>query len=492
MRYALHKYIQEMLVTLLEAADYIHNEKNNDEVIYNQLLLNSKEFLQGIKKVISENHKDTNNQKIFGQIKLCEKKVVELLIQNKEDRILELTTDLREDIKDLTVIFEKEISAIYHIVFFAELGQKWDSMQSVYEAFSQRSDCEVSVVLTPIFRTVETNGKIETDFIYEDYLTSLGINFIPYNKYDITKHLPDLVLISNPYESVTLPQFWPENIAKYTKLVYLPYYTTLISDDASIQVNCQFPVTKYAWRIIAQSEKVKELHKEFSPKKGSNVLVTGLPKWDEGFLSTTHRNIEWDSKLKGKKVFLWNTHYNITSNNGTLLEYGTSLIEHFFDRDDISLIWRPHPMTDTIFKLYQPQYLNKWEYMKEIINKSSNIVLDNNASSYMSFNYSDALISDYSSLLAQYLLTEKPIIWVKKNKEEIVSDETQYIFPINHLEQATSLREIQDFIDRVKSGVDTTKNKRLQIIQEEMSGADGRIGERVSELLMKNLQLGLP
>ena len=43
--------------------------------------------------------------------------------------------------------------------------------------------------------------------------------------YDIKKDLPDLVFTSQPYESVTPEQFWAENIAPYTRLVYLPYYT---------------------------------------------------------------------------------------------------------------------------------------------------------------------------------------------------------------------------------------------------------------------------
>ncbi|WP_339251371.1 CDP-glycerol glycerophosphotransferase family protein [Sporosarcina sp. FSL W8-0480] len=479
-----------MLATLLEAANYIHKEKNNDEVIYNQLLLNSKEFLHGIKKVISENQKDTANHKVFNQIKICEKKVVELLIQNKVDRIHELTGELREDIKDLIVIFEKEISVTYHIVFFAELGQKWDAMQSVYEAFNKRIDCEVSVVLTPIFRSIENEeGKIETDVIYEDYLTPLGIKNIPYEDYDLSKEQPDMAFISNPYESVTLPQFWPENIAKYTKLVYLPYYTEMIINDVTIQANCKLPVAKCAWRIISQSEKAKSMHEKYSVMKGKNVLVTGLPKWDGMFdsvIPSNESNEEWKRKLIGKKVFLWNSHYNINSQTSTFLEYGRHIINLFSTKEDIALIWRPHPMMGTIFKLYLPEYASYWEECKGTVENSRNMILDTNISYDMAFEYSDALISDYSSIIAQYLFTQKPILVLQKGNGAVADSEE--VVQTICLEQAYSHLDIERFIKNIKNDIDPNLSQRVRIIDEDLPYADGKIGERICNLLLSEFQ----
>ena len=65
----------------------------------------------------------------------------------------------------------------------------------------------------------------------------MGISHIPYFQYDISKELPDMAFISNPYESVTISKFWPENIAKFTRLVYLPYYTDMIINFESSQVH---------------------------------------------------------------------------------------------------------------------------------------------------------------------------------------------------------------------------------------------------------------
>lgn len=488
MRYSLYSNINNMIDTLMEAVNYIEQNQNTDMSIH--LLINCNEVINSVEKVLFENSKSITDLKIFELLDACENQVDELinLIQTSEDYDVKLEL-LDNNIKQLQILFQNNVHFRYRIVFFAELGQKWDSMNSVYEAFKKRIDCEVRVVLTPIFREVHSEGKVERDIIYEDYLTPMGIEYIPYKKYNLEKDTPDMAFISNPYESVTLPQFWPENIAKHTKLVYLPYYTGMKINQEDIQVNCEFPIAKYAWKIIAQSQKMKDIHKKFAPQKGDNVLVTGLPKWDEIFKinkKSIDKELSWKKKLDGRKVFLWNSHYSIGSHTSTLLEYGKEVIELFSNRQDVALIWRPHPMTETIFRLYLLKYKPLWRELKDKVEISDNMILDTNSSFKSAFYYSDALISDYSSVIPEYMMTKKPILWTKKLNTNEFFVNADWLIRIESLEQSYSIIEISDFIDRITKEIDSNKNIRMQIIKEDIPHFNGEIGEEICALLLED------
>lgn len=492
MRLNIYKQIDQMLNSVMEAINYINN--NDNFHINNQLLNDSKSVLNSIDLVLTNNYDSISDTIIFEQIKKCINFIDDLLGSSfsfDKEKIMQLDNY----VKELQIMFRKNVKYKIRVVFFAELGQKWDSMSSVYEAFKKRDDCEVRVVLTPIFRKTNINGQSRTEVIYDDYLTDLGIKFLHYKEYDISKDLPDMAFISNPYEGVTIKEFWPENIAKHTKLIYLPYFTGIFVDDIFIESFYKLNVNKYAWKIIAQSEKQEELQKLYSNGDKEKFLYTGLPKWDEEFKFSENMKVEdfWLEKTKGKKVFLWNTHYNVDYYYSTLLEYGESIINYFEKRDDLALIWRPHPMTETIFKLYKPELKSHWDNLTEKVLSSKNMILDLNKSYSQSFYLSDALISDFSSMIVQYVFTRKPIIWIRKETTRQFFENKESLVRIDKIKRADQFKEIVDFINEVTKNRNYLKDINFGEFLGGITEIDGKIGERVcnkliDELIKENIQ----
>lgn len=219
-------------------------------------------------------------------------------------------------IDEFSVECKNNIEYKLKVLFVAELGGKWDSMDSVYHAFMKRDDCEVDVVIEPVFRQqTGADGITRREVICEDFLTPMGINNIPYQNYDIEKTAPDMTFISQPYESCTIPTFWPENISKVSRLVYLPYYCAItMKKEGFVTFNAfkNMNVQKYSWKIACQSEQMKKYYVEYDSNRGENVLVTGLPKWDyvlQHNKDNTPCPNNWKKKINGRKVFLWNNHY---------------------------------------------------------------------------------------------------------------------------------------------------------------------------------------
>lgn len=486
MRYSVYMIINNMCDSLIEALNYIKNNKDNN---INQVLLKDcLHTITAIKGTLEADILSIRKFEIFDLIEESLKEIDFLLdLASKEEEVN--IKKLYDNIVHFSQLCKDDLKLKFKVVFFAELGEKWDSLETVYWAFKKREDCDVSVVIEPIYRAVkDKNGDVKSDIILKDFLTPLGIEHIPFSKYNIEADKPDMVIISQPYEGVTIKKFWPENIAKHSRLVYIPYFTSIANDKFTRDINCKISVAYYAWKIIAQSQKIKELYHKETFLKGKNVIVTGLPKWDiankldEKIIDV---NLEWKRKFKDKKVILLNTHYTSAKE----IQIYEEFYEYFQNRTDVALLWRPHPMTDTMYKIYYPQLQEKWHELNKNIENSDNMVIDRNTSYIESLKISDAMISHMSSMITQYFITKKPIyiLLPKERKEEISSD---WIIDLSKYNELSSVKtgKWKEFIEKVVHGIDDSLELRLNIIKRDLMDARGDIGNKVCEVLVEELK----
>lgn len=361
-------------------------------------------------------------------------------------------------------------------VFFANLGSTWDAMESVYKYMQDDPRFDPVTVRIPVGRVVVRDGKRKQELIYSDYLTSMGIPSLGYDQYGIETDCPDLAFTCQPYESVTLQQHWPESIAKHTRLVYLPYFMQDVFDDEDIVPLAKMPVYRYAWKVACPNQNQYKFYCKHAANRGANAILTGIPKTDS-LAVLRGRGVplpsEWNL-IQGKMVFLWNTWYSISISS---LRFFDQILNWFKATPDCVLIWRAHPMTDTVTKLYTPELYSRFLEMRELARTTQNVILDSNTSFHAAFYYSTAMISDYSSMIAQYLLMDKPALWIKSPLDRYVDAES---FIDNHwLEQTGADDGVLDFLERVRKGEDTHAGIRKQIRQRDLPLADGHCAERV-------------
>ncbi|MGN0620283.1 MAG: CDP-glycerol glycerophosphotransferase family protein [Porcipelethomonas sp.] len=436
--------------------------------------------LESIDMLIQKNHESIRSDEIPGLIYeiTCE------LSGSCESIDLEKTEKMIDWLIDLC---KTNIRYRIRVLFVAELGGKWDAMSSVYEACKKRDDIDVDVVIEPIFRvnTLE-DGTQRNDIIYEDWLTPLGISHTLFKDYEIEKMLPDITFISQPYETVTIPMFYPENIARYSRLVYLPYFNSknlLINFDSLFRLKTQ----KCSWKIACQSELMRKYYQQFSSRHGENVIASGIPKLDYPFKlnkENTPMPSEWKHKIAGKKVFLWNSHFGTPKNT---LNIGKNFLEFFDSNDDIAMIWRPHPMAESVIKVYNPELHKEYLDFMMLIEGSKNIVIDYNPTYDASFVWSDALLSDYSSVADQYLMMKKPVAFLSyKNAEETRQEfyTVDGLFDFTKIPFCCTFEEVVSFIENICNGNDLWQEDREYLLKKYYPFADGKTGERLTEYII--------
>lgn len=478
MRFSRYVQLDQVCRTLLEAVDYIQGHDDSD--LCQELLNNGAQMLRDFYTVLMQFQSDWKNTKT--------KELLDEIISEWQNPLPDTIT---ERLRELRISLKEDIVIQIRAVFFAELGGKWDSMESVYSYMCKDPRFDPVVVLTPIFRAKDIDGKTQTEIIYEDYLTEMGIPFQNYWEYNPDQDCPELAFTCQPYESVTIPEFWAENIAKYTRLVYLPYFIPALVNTANQEALFNMPIHAYAWRIAGTSEKFFEHYRKYSLHKGGNLLLTGIPKMD--YAVHLRENpcevpVAWQNKIKDRTVLLWNTWYDSQASSIDILQ---ELIPWFHEHPQFALIWRPHPMTKAIMKLYQPEQYLKFQEMTNIIEASDNMILDNGADYGPAFSCSAAQISDYSGMMFQYLILNKPLLWIQRPEQTLVNreleQESDWIISNRWMEKAFTPADVLDFMERIARGEDRNYALRAEVCAQDLPLADGNAAARICSCLRDDL-----
>lgn len=475
MRFSRYVQLDQVCRTLLEAVDYIQGHDDSD--LCQELLDNGTQMLQEFQAVLMQYQSDWKNTK-----------TKELLDEIIAEWQYPLSDTITERLEELRISLKEDIAIQIRAVFFAELGGKWDSMASVYSYMCQDPRFDPVVVLTPIFRAIKVDGETKSEIVYDDYLTPMGIPFYNYQDYSIEQDCPEIAFTSQPYESVTLPEYWAQNIAKYTRLVYLPYFIPHMLYFESRTTLCQMPIHSYAWRVAGSSEKFARYYKKYSLCRGSNMMVTGTPKMDYAIhLKETPRDIPktWRSKVENRKVILWNTWYDWNASSLLILE---QLIPWFAEHKEFALIWRPHPMSIPVIKLYDSAQYPRFEMLMSAINSTDNMIVDEEPEYASAFSCSHAQISDFSSMMVQYLLLDKPLLWMNiPGKSLQVEESEEQMISNRWMEKGSNAVDVIAFLERVKNGEDLNRSLRAQVRQEDLQMADGHAAQRICNVLWNDL-----
>lgn len=319
------------------------------------------------------------------------------------------------------------------LVFFPYLFAMWDSLESVWKAAVDSGEYEVYVVPIPYFER-NSDGSLGKMF-YDGGEYPEEVQIVSWESYQIADRKPDVVYIHNPYDGnnhVTSihPDYYIENLKKHAgSVVYIPYFVGM--NDVVEEHFCVNPVTVHADKIIVQSENVQNIYidtltkyakdqgvhwsKEYLQQK---VLALGSPKYDKARVGLTSEiPKEWKEQLyctdgTKKKVIFYNTTL------GTVLKFDTKAMDKIEDTllsfreqaDNITLLWRPHPLMESTLKSMRPQLYRRYFGLLNQYRTEKWGILDESKDFARAVAVSDAYYGDPSSVVDVFEKAGKPIM----------------------------------------------------------------------------------
>ncbi|WP_207652709.1 hypothetical protein [Desulfosporosinus sp. FKA] len=341
----------------------------------------------------------------------------------------------------------------FEAVFLPYKASMWDSMESVWLAAKDDPQCDAYVIPIPYYDIQP--GKVLGKMHYEGDQYPDYVPITDWRQYKIEERHPDIIYVHNPYDDTNLvtsvhPDFYCKELKNYTDLlVYIPYFVCL--DDVPEHF-CVNPGTIYADRVMVESDKIRDTYiREFRKFEKQNqfegmlgkpkekFVALGSPKFDKVF--TTKRDDsrtpeEWLKLIvkqdgSRKKVVLYNTSLSgLLEGNEKVLTKLRYVFNCFKGKEDVVLLWRPHPLSASTYAAMRPTLLNEYqkivaEYRQDgwgIYNdnsslgdilevKSNNLIYDDSSDLHRAIALSDAYYGDWSSVVELYTATGKPIMW---------------------------------------------------------------------------------
>jgi hypothetical protein len=319
------------------------------------------------------------------------------------------------------------------IAFIPYKASMWDALESVWLSAEDDPSCDAYVIPAPYCDRLPDGsfGRMHYEGgEYPDY-----VPVTDWRDYDFEERRPDMIFTHNPYDGGNLvtsihPDFYCERLKPFTDLlVYIPYFVTV--DDVPEHF-CVCAGTLHADRVIVQSEKVRETYirvfKEFEKKNNcrgrfgraeDKFLALGSPKFDK-VLNTKKEDCDisagWRRLVEKpdgtrKHIILYNTSIAaILEGNERYLKKLRSVLDTFRGYDDVVLWWRPHPLNAATYESMRPQLLAEYESLIASYRRAGFGIYDDTPDLHRAIAYSDAYYGDWSSLVAMYGLTGKPVM----------------------------------------------------------------------------------
>ncbi len=325
------------------------------------------------------------------------------------------------------------------VVFLPYKASMWDSLESVWKAADADPECDAYVIPIPYYDKNPDGSFREVHYeggLYPDY-----VPITKYDAYDFENRKPDMIYIHNPYDERNLvtsvhPFFYSPNLKRLTnKLVYISYYILgEIEPDNEEAVKgmgrfCAVPAVVNADKVIVQSEKMRQIYiNVMSETMGEDtrkiweekILGLGSPKVDK-VLDTRKESLkvpdEWLKVIEKpdgswKKIVFYNTSVSgLLVHDEKMLQKILSVLEIFKkNQDEMTLLWRPHPLIQATIESMRPQLWNMYKEIVERYREEGWGIYDESADMDRAVALSDAYYGDASSVVQLYRKTGKMIM----------------------------------------------------------------------------------
>lgn len=478
--------IMDLLTTVIEAIEYARKNRDEAKNYLNDCILAINEIDEYLKVHTSE----------YDLIKMdyAKKSLEKAKEANDLSKLGRWLRQSQKDIKLVKSVIRNKMNVRYQVFFLPYKASMWTAFDSIWRAASADPNCDCIVMPIPYYE-LDSEGKLDK-YCYENKGYPAEVPIVHFEDYDLEAQRPDIIFIHNPYDGTNNltrvdEKYYAKTLRGYTNmLVYSPYFIIRWYNPTKGSLQCVTPGAIYANKVIVQSERLKEIYVEHghNPDK---FLVLGSPKVDavvKNMQNPPRVPNEWMEKIKDKHVFLMNTHMSFFSRYGDYaFEKIGNIIGYYSEHKDCTLIWRPHPLTEAMLENKFPQYLERYKRLLSSVESSSNGIIDKFSDYKYAFSVSKAMLSTYSSLVTEYMVTGKPIYIFQKRNNEAFNKVSPVDYSFNYYYKPYEFNE-KGFIEMVTKGEDVLYEDRMKMIKKAfVNSTDGSCGKKVYEYLKKEL-----
>lgn len=398
------------------------------------------------------------------------------------------------DLKDYVISFLQEIrffrghylftgqkNEYPKIAFIVSFPEVWNSLRSIYEA-ALSMNLDTLVVCVP---KKDSKGDYLLKNDAYEFLSKNNVNNIIDGRlndkewFDLKNWNADYVFFSRPYKSEYPECYSPYALSRYTSVCYVPY-GFIMSEGHIFESVYNWPfILGTAFSFVQSDNQLekckKKFFKQFISHRNSFVNL-GHPRFDLlGKCSTTDTS---------KFTIAWMPRWEFIEKEGQKVSHFLAYFDDWYSyadsNKDVDFILRPHPL---MFSTMVKENIIDQSAVDGIIRKidcAPNVFLDMGGDYLPTLKKANVLIADLTSLIVEFFVTGKPIIYCDKadmfNNDAKMIDEVLY--------HANTWTDVCDCLEKLKNHIDEKKNDRARVINGLIPSNAGDIGKSIVNYLL--------
>ena len=240
-------------------------------------------------------------------------------------------------------------------------------------------------------------------------------------------------------------------------------------------------------RVITSSEAIRPCYAEAFSVSIDKVKATGIPRtdifFDKEYINSKKAELYQEYPfLKGKKVILFAPTYRgkqFTDAHYGIENLNLKEIYDKFSKQNYIFIFKWHPF---IYNKIAENKTNIYDGYKEYTNFYYDLSSKRDINDFLLI--TDILITDYSSVIFDYVLMNKPIIYFTYDYKDYVENGRGLYFPFEEYVYGTVTENSDELIKAIENPK-MEEEKRLKFIEKFMRACDGNSTQKVVDWIFK-------
>lgn len=377
-----------------------------------------------------------------------------------------------------------------NVLFVCHEPALWSMFESVYQAMAEDPGFSPKIIALPYAHGTLPAGEYK-DAGMAEFLEEHGISVIRGYDKESQKWIkpdelsPDYIFFQTPY-SFFPPEWHIEQVSLIARVCYIPYATCLFTGEVD-EILHPLSFFRYARLIFKEGLVLRDmLVRKFKQNEWFNersIVVSGHPKLDYAQKTPVLMGSAWKRGVsENVKRILWTPRWNTSEGNCHFFDY-KDFFENFCENhSEIDFAFRPHPLCLQNFLKTGEMSTEQLATMEYAYEHSPNRVIDKSGDYHDTFLTSDILVSDVSSMMLEYFVMGKPVVYthrVDQFNEFGVSLSKGFYWVRNE-------SELKNTLEMLLSGNDPLRAVREELIKTELFVAGGGAGSQIARRIQSD------
>lgn len=359
--------------------------------------------------------------------------------------------------------------------FFCQYIPAWTKMEDVYKAM--REDSRFEPVLLCLPSGIENQKLTDPDSLENDaydYCLANGYpeavnTLIGKNTWLDLKAL-DLhyIFYPRPYNMLVPACYATDQVGRYSRVCLIMYGLEFSEEMTKVSLNRDFMTGTYYY--FAELPFMRVLNTKRNPLghwlKLQKTECHGYPMFAHLLQYRDVPSISWEFSKNDFRV-MWTPRWTTdpAAGGSNFFTYYEKLLDFAQERPDMDFLFRPHPLALTHFVQTGEMTQQQADGFKERCAALPNVSLDAAPSYEATLWGADVMVSDISSIMPEFFLTGKPLVFCASNMYLKLAAPTLRMLEGCYIVHDD--RELFAVLTDLRQGKDPLQQKRQEIVREQ-------------------------